>query len=85
MLKYTVEVKKSLIVFFSVSFQNQGRRLREPVKRKERCEEVKVRQEKRLSEKKIEEAEKVYESISCYYIYVGMCLLQELSLGKGLV
>lgn len=48
--------KKSLISVFFVYFQKQGGRLRESVKRKERCEEAKVRQEKRLSEEKIKES-----------------------------
>lgn len=63
--------------FFFVYFQKQGGRLRESVKRKERREEAKVRQEKWLSEEKIEETE-FYQSTSYCYIYAGILLLNDL-------
>lgn len=56
---------------FYFYLQKQGGCLRESVKRKEGCEEVKDRQEKWLSEEKIEETEKFSQSMSCYYIYVS--------------
>lgn len=63
------EIANQLLLF--VCFQKQGGRLRELVESKERCEEAQVRQEKWLSEEKIEEAERVYQSTSCCYIYTG--------------
>lgn len=74
--------------FFPFYSQKQGGRLRKSVKRKEGCQEVEVREEKWLSEKKIEETETFYQFVVllylCKHCFMNLSFSDDLLQDKGL-